>query len=232
MGRQAVMFSVFPHWDPRIGHGQRSGLDQWSAVIFLNKKSVLSGDEDRQLKPLPVFVSGTAGSLGIYGDVLPQYTEKLVARAPAIFGTGQSNTTCSGAVSPARPAGETPRGVAADQPSRSVVGETLRTATRNSTWKRSDSLWSMILVVSGRMSSDMSEAPNLNSCDHRYREHASRTLFSIVLRARSWLSAANWFAWRARLAAHPAAPHPRSAGLLGPMVPSPHGSHHRGPGRV
>jgi RNA:NAD 2'-phosphotransferase (TPT1/KptA family) len=52
MGRQCVMFSAFPHWDRRIGHGQRSGTGQWTAVVFLSKGRALRGSEARHLRPL------------------------------------------------------------------------------------------------------------------------------------------------------------------------------------
>ena len=63
MGRQSVMFSVFPRWDVRIGHGQRSGIDQWDAVIFWNKKSVLSGDAGKRLKIIARLFLGRVGHL-------------------------------------------------------------------------------------------------------------------------------------------------------------------------
>ena len=42
MGRLAVMMSGFPHWDPRIGEGQRSR--DWTAIIFLSKERMIVGD--------------------------------------------------------------------------------------------------------------------------------------------------------------------------------------------
>jgi hypothetical protein len=63
MGRQSVMFSVFPRRDVRIGHGQRSGIDQWDAVIFWNKKSVLSGDAGKRLKIIARLFLGRVGHL-------------------------------------------------------------------------------------------------------------------------------------------------------------------------
>jgi RNA:NAD 2'-phosphotransferase (TPT1/KptA family) len=34
MGRNNIMFSTFPHFDDRIGVGQRSGFNQADAIIF------------------------------------------------------------------------------------------------------------------------------------------------------------------------------------------------------
>ena len=97
MNRQTVMLSAFPHWDPRIGHGQRSAQDQWSAVVFLNKKTVLVGDQDEHLKARPIYVAGGSGTMIVAGHGLPHHIEKVIARARAVFGHGAAQTTLSGA---------------------------------------------------------------------------------------------------------------------------------------
>jgi len=101
MGRQCVMLSAFPHWDRRIGHGQRSGAGQWTAVVFLSKDRVLRGSEARNLRPLPIAIGGASGTMSVNADILPQYIEKVVASVPTIFGApGDSFTIMGGRVGP------------------------------------------------------------------------------------------------------------------------------------
>ena len=95
------MFSAFPHWDLRIGHGQRSGAGQWSAVVFLSMNRVLRGSEARHLHPLPITIGGSSGTMSINADVLPQYIEKVVACVPTIYGaSGEAVALGGGRVGP------------------------------------------------------------------------------------------------------------------------------------
>ena len=41
----------FPHWDSRIGRGQRSTFDESTAVLFVNTDLAASGDSAQQLPP-------------------------------------------------------------------------------------------------------------------------------------------------------------------------------------
>jgi RNA:NAD 2'-phosphotransferase (TPT1/KptA family) len=44
MERQSVMFAPFPHWDPRLGSGQRSGANDWDVIVFLRVHLSVVGD--------------------------------------------------------------------------------------------------------------------------------------------------------------------------------------------
>ena len=72
MGRQCVMFSAFPHWGARIGHGQRSGQGQWSAVVFLSKTRALHRNKNDHSRPLPIGIAGSSGTMSAHADILPQ----------------------------------------------------------------------------------------------------------------------------------------------------------------
>ena len=97
MGRQCVMFSAFPRWAPRIGHGQRSGQGQQPAIVFLSKTRVLRGNSNYHLQPLPIVVAGSSGTMSAHADIRPQYIEKVVAVVPAVFGgMGDEVTTMGG----------------------------------------------------------------------------------------------------------------------------------------
>ena len=80
MGRTAVLFSIFPHWDERVGTGQRSGTDQWDTVVFLNKDLAIKGSRDVGLEPLPISIAGASGSLNVTSRVLPSYFERIVTK--------------------------------------------------------------------------------------------------------------------------------------------------------
>jgi hypothetical protein len=86
MGRQFVMLSGFPPWDARIGHGQRSGAFDWSAVVLLKKACALAGDRARALPPLPVFVAGKTGAMSVPGHIVPAHIEKVVATVDKVVG--------------------------------------------------------------------------------------------------------------------------------------------------
>ena len=74
------MFSVFPHFDDRIGVGQRSGYNQSDAIIFLDKRTVVCGCSRRKIPPLIVYLMGKAGTLSIPTIVTTTYIEKVVFR--------------------------------------------------------------------------------------------------------------------------------------------------------
>ena len=80
MGRNNVMFSVFPHFDERIGVGQRSGYNQSDAIVFLDKRTVGCGCSRRKIPPLIVYLMGKAGTLSIPTIVTTNYIEKVVFR--------------------------------------------------------------------------------------------------------------------------------------------------------
>ena len=95
------MLSAFPHWDARIGHGQRFGRDQWSAIVFLSKARALREDEQYHLQPLPVVVAGSSGTMSVHADILPLDIEKVVALVPTVFGsTGDEVVIKGGEVIP------------------------------------------------------------------------------------------------------------------------------------
>ena len=67
MERQSVMFAPFPHWDSRIGTGQRSGAQDWDVVIFLRKHLSIVRDLS-QVPPapkLPMFLLGDTGTINV-----------------------------------------------------------------------------------------------------------------------------------------------------------------------
>ena len=51
-GRQSVMFSIFPHWDARIGTGQRSNQGESTAIVRVSTDLALVGDGANNLPPL------------------------------------------------------------------------------------------------------------------------------------------------------------------------------------
>ena len=85
MGRQCVTLSALPRWDRRIGYGQRSGVGQWTAIVFLSKDRVLRGSEARHLRLLPITTGGASGTMSVNADILPQYIEKVVATVPTLL---------------------------------------------------------------------------------------------------------------------------------------------------
>ena len=96
MGRQRVMLSAFPHWDPRKGHGQRSGAGQWSAVVFLAETDVVHGNEKYHSKPPPTQIAGASGATSVHSGILPQGIEKVVAFVPSLFGQEQEDLVLTG----------------------------------------------------------------------------------------------------------------------------------------
>ena len=83
--RQCVMFSALPHWDARIGYGQRSVHGQWSAINFFSKTRVVHGGEDNNLRPLFIGVGDLSGTISVYADILPPYIEQIIVFVPTIF---------------------------------------------------------------------------------------------------------------------------------------------------
>ena len=74
------MFSVFPHFDDRIGVGQRSGYNQSDAIIFLDKRTVACGCPKRKIPPLIVYLMGKNSTLNIPTVITTAYIEKVVFR--------------------------------------------------------------------------------------------------------------------------------------------------------
>ena len=82
MERQSVMFAPFPHWDPRIGTGQRSGAHDWDVVIFLRAHLSIAGDPSHvpPAPPLPMFLLGDTGTINVPTVISPIYFEKVVSK--------------------------------------------------------------------------------------------------------------------------------------------------------
>jgi RNA:NAD 2'-phosphotransferase (TPT1/KptA family) len=82
MQRQSVMFAPFPHWDPRLGPGQRSGADDWDVIVFLRVNLSVMGD--LTLTPpvpkLPLSLLGETGTINVPTVVSPVYFEKVVSK--------------------------------------------------------------------------------------------------------------------------------------------------------
>jgi RNA:NAD 2'-phosphotransferase (TPT1/KptA family) len=82
MERQSVMFAPFPHWDSRIGTGQRSGAHDWDVVIFLHKHLSIMGDLSHvpPAPKLPMFLLGDTGAINAPTVISPTYFEKVVSK--------------------------------------------------------------------------------------------------------------------------------------------------------
>jgi hypothetical protein len=82
MERQSVMFAPFPHWDPRLGSGQRSGANDWDVIVFLRTYLSVMGDDTQTppVPPLPMFLMGDTGTINVPTVVSPMYFEKVVSK--------------------------------------------------------------------------------------------------------------------------------------------------------
>ena len=74
------MFSIFPHWDARIGKGQRSSHGEPTAIVFVSTDLELNGDGAYTLPPLRPYVAGSSGTVNVHSHIATAYIEKLVCR--------------------------------------------------------------------------------------------------------------------------------------------------------
>ena len=68
----------FPHWDSRIGKGQKSNYDESTAVIFINTDLAVNGDPARQLPPLRPYLAGSSGTINVSSHIATSYIENIV----------------------------------------------------------------------------------------------------------------------------------------------------------
>ena len=61
--------------------------DNGPRSFFLSKTRVLHGSVDNHLRPLPIGVAGSSGTMSVHADILPQYIEKVVVFVPTILGS-------------------------------------------------------------------------------------------------------------------------------------------------
>ena len=76
------MFAPFPHWDPRVGTGQRSGAHDWDVIIFQRVHLSIVGDPSHvpPAPPLPMFLLGDTGTINVPTVISPIYFEKVVSK--------------------------------------------------------------------------------------------------------------------------------------------------------